>query len=232
MQLDIKNGRVNLDATAVPVRQILAEWARIGGTRVVGAEKILGSVTLKLVDMPERQALDLILRNVAGYMAAPRVAASEVGQSAYSRIVVLPTSAPPVANTAVNTGQPQTGPGGMRMPPRPPEMEKSPEPVPVDQPDNGMNQPVFTFPQQPSAIFNPPPGQPTPFGVPVQNGNQPVITLQPNANGQPTIYNFMPTNGAPQNTPGFTVIGSPTPGMVQQPAQQPGMIQPVKPPPK
>ena len=56
--------------------------------QVVGADKITGApLTLKLVDMPERQALDIILRNVAGFMAAPRTAAAAPGASAYDRIL-------------------------------------------------------------------------------------------------------------------------------------------------
>jgi hypothetical protein len=54
----------------------------------------------------------------------------------------------------------------------------------------------------------------------------PVLTLQPNANGQPTIYNFVPnSDGTMQpQTPqpsGFTIIGSPTPGLIQQPTPTP-----------
>ncbi len=93
LNLQINDGRVTLDATNVPARQILAEWARIGGTKVVGAEKITGSpLTLKLVDMPERQALDIILRNVAGFMAAPRQASAVPGASTYDRILIMATS--------------------------------------------------------------------------------------------------------------------------------------------
>jgi hypothetical protein len=250
LQLDIKDGRVNLDATAVPVRQILAEWTRIGGTRIVGGDKITGApLTIKLVDTPEREALDLILRNVAGYMAAPK-SADATGASNYSRIMVLPTTSAPPAVASARPGGPGNMPSGLdRRVPRPPGMDQpgaddQPPPPPTeDGTDTG--QPVFTFPQpgQPNGIFQPvppggapfgQPGSPTPFGTPVQPGQQPVISLQPNANGQPTIYNFMPNNGMAQpgfsNTPGFTVIGSPTPGMIQQPPQpnQPGM--PVKPP--
>ena len=55
MSLQIKDGRVSLEANAVPVRQILAEWARVGGTKIVGADKITGApLTLHIVNMPER----------------------------------------------------------------------------------------------------------------------------------------------------------------------------------
>src|SRR5262245_25725026 len=77
LKMSFNQGLVSVDATQVPVRQILAEWAKLGGTKVVNGERVTGSpVTLKLVDVPEAQALEIILRNVAGYMAAPRAAAS------------------------------------------------------------------------------------------------------------------------------------------------------------
>src|SRR5262245_13961885 len=117
VNLKISNGRVTLDATNVPVRQILAEWARVGGTKVVGAEKITGApLTLKLADMPERQALDIILRNVAGFIAAPRRAADS-GASAYDRILVLATSSvvPPTTATA-SGGRPAVGNPGLNQP--------------------------------------------------------------------------------------------------------------------
>lgn len=248
LTLDIKDGRVNLDATSVPARQILAEWAKVGGTKVVGADKITGGpLTLKFVDMPERQALDIILRNVAGYMAAPRLASAAPGASGYDRILILPTSSP-VASSANNTNAVRlpTTPGQMtgterRVPPRPPGLrpaDADADPVPDPDPDpsdTGVNpgQPVFTFPQPQvpgNQVFVPVPQGPN--GQPVFTpGTQPQITLQPGANGQPTIYNFMPTGQAPPpNTGGFTVIGSPRPGVIQQPVPQPG--QPVPVPPK
>jgi hypothetical protein len=248
VKLEIKDGRVTLEATSVPARQILAEWAKIGGTKVVGAEKITGApVTLKLVSVPERQALDIILRNVAGYMAAPRLASATPGSSGYDRILILPTStAPASASTAspVNPGlRGNTGPGSMAgerrvMPmPRPPNLrppdpdvadDPEPEPEP-DQADTGVvnpGQPVFTFPQPQmpgNQVFVPVP----PNGA--MPGAVPQINLQPNANGQPTIYNFVPQPGVVPPTTGFGVIGSPTPGTVQQPVQ-PGQV-PPKPPP-
>ena len=43
LTLDIHDGLVTMSATNVPVRQVLAEWASVGGTRVVGAERITGA---------------------------------------------------------------------------------------------------------------------------------------------------------------------------------------------
>jgi hypothetical protein len=251
LKLEIKDGRVNLDATSVPARQILAEWANVGGTKVVGADKITGApLTLKLVDVAERQALDIILRNVAGYMAAPRLASAAPGASAYDRILILPTSVSAGTAASNNNASRLPIPGPMAgterrvpAPPRPPGIrppntnsdEPDEEPDSNDTTDTGVNpgQPVFTFPQPQvpgNQVF-----------VPVQQGAngqpgfvpsaQPQITLQPGPNGQPTIYNFMPTGQAPANPSPFTVIGSPTPGVIQpQPVVAPG--QPIPVPPK
>ena len=69
----MQNGRVTLVATDATVRQILAEWARVGQTKIVNVERIPGGpLTLELTDVPEAQALDILLRSVSGYIAAPR----------------------------------------------------------------------------------------------------------------------------------------------------------------
>ena len=250
LTLHIDSGRVTLDAVNVPARQILAEWARIGGTKVVGAEKITGGpLTLRLVDMPERQALDIILRNVAGFMAAPRQASAVPGASAYDRILIMATSSvvPPQPAAGRNAPAPNFGAamnGTQRRAPRPPnlppgvgdEPAQDDQGIQDDQADTGVaEQPVFTFPTPQQGGTNNPVFVPMPSGGfgNAAPGTAPVITLQPGANG-PTIYNFIPTEqqGAPtrsQPTTGFGVIGSPQPGMIQVPQTQPTPSQPPPP---
>lgn len=93
VQLSIGNGRVSLVAKDATVRQILSEWARIGQTKIVNVERIPGGpVTLELKDMPEDQALDLLLRSISGYLAAPRLM-MVANASRFDRIVVMPTIA-------------------------------------------------------------------------------------------------------------------------------------------
>ena len=100
VQLTIGNGRVSLVAKDATVRQILAEWARVGQTKIVNVERIPGGpVTLELKDVSEQQALDVLLRSVSGYMAAPR-AAGVINASAFDRIIVMPASRAPVAVAA------------------------------------------------------------------------------------------------------------------------------------
>ena len=248
LTLTFNEGRVSLDAAAVPVRTILSEWGRLGGTKVVGADRITGApLTIRLENVPEAQALEVVLRNVAGYMAAPRRAES-LGASAYDRILVMPTSTTAaVATTA--TGRPgangnnlagtQRGVRGGAAPPVQVE-----EPAQQDAADNGVNDPAFSFPQQNpfQAIGQPTqPGQPGPFGTPIPPGSQaPVVQFGPGMGGQaisvnPTQEQQMPVMQFPGAAPagnaptgGFGVVGSTTPGVIVQPAApaQPGVRPP------
>src|SRR3954471_23582097 len=105
LKLTIDNGRVTLIAQDVPLRQILDEWARIGKTTIVNADKLTGPpMTLQLVDRPEREALDLILRSASGYIAAQRNV-SVPGASVFDKVMILAVSHGPVgvANNAATT---------------------------------------------------------------------------------------------------------------------------------
>jgi hypothetical protein len=106
VQLSIRGGRVTLVATDATVRQILTEWARVGKTNVVNVDRIPGGpITLQLTDVPEPEALDLLLRSVTGYVAAPRpVAAPDL--SRYDRILVLPTATLAPARDAIAPTRP------------------------------------------------------------------------------------------------------------------------------
>jgi hypothetical protein len=118
VRLEFSGGRVTLSARNVPVRAILAEWARVGGATIVNADRIVGpAVSLELNGVPERQAIDVVLRGVAGYMIAPRPTGS-TGASAFDRIVVLPTSSAPAP--------PPPPAAAVRQPPRPPIIVRPP----------------------------------------------------------------------------------------------------------
>jgi hypothetical protein len=125
--LEFNSGQVTLSAQNAPVRAILQEWARLGGATIVNGDRVTGPpVTLELTGVPERQALDIVLRSVAGYIVAPRPAGSQ-GVSAFDRIVILPTSvaprAPAPAAAAAASRPPQIRPGIMRPPEPDPGIE-------------------------------------------------------------------------------------------------------------
>jgi hypothetical protein len=220
LKLSFQDGRVSVDANAVPVRAILNEWSKIGGTKVVGAERIIGApLTVKLVNVTEAQALESILRSVAGYMAAPRNGTS-TGPSMYDRILVMATSsAPAPANAARPAPAQSTAFAGTQrfVPPRPrqeqPEQEEDPEPD-----ENPPSPPVFTFPQpgqngiqQPGTFTNAPPSV-----------NQPGMVVP--APQTITINPAQATPGQPQMPVGVSQPGMMVPA--PQPTQPPGMIRP------
>lgn len=221
LKLSFQDGRVTVDATSVPVRTILNEWAKIGGTRVVGAERITGSpLTVKLVNVPEAQALEIILRSVAGYMAAPRNGGT-TGPSIYDRILVMATtSAPATASAAPRPApaQPNAFAGTQRfVPPRQrpdqPEDEET-----VEQDENPPAPPVFTFPQAPQQNGFPQPGT---FTNAPQSVSQPGMQVP-----APQTITINPAQGAPGQP--IMPIGVSQPGMMvpaPQPAP-PGMIRP------
>ena len=167
LEILFDNGRVTVRATDVTLRQILQEWARQGQTRIAGLEKLAGApVTIELVDVPERQAIEILLRSVAGYMAAPRLAAAGSTQSSYDRLMILATSvaAPPPA-------------GG----PRPTAFAPPPQPQPFPDPiqlANGEDGPAEGAP--------PPPGAPV-FGPPTDPNASPPVPMVPGGQVRPQM---------------------------------------------
>jgi hypothetical protein len=114
VRISLHDGRVSISARDAAVRQILSEWARVGRTKIVNAERIsAGAMTIELKNVPEKDALDMLLRSISGYLAAPRVPFM-ADASLFDRIIVMPASAPPRATSvvapapfAVLTGAPQ-----------------------------------------------------------------------------------------------------------------------------
>ena len=99
--LEFQNGNVRLTAQNASVSQILAEWARRGRTTIVNGERVPGPpVTLELNDVPEQQALDVVLRSASGYLVAGRENVVS-GASAFDRILILPTSSRPAGSPAL-----------------------------------------------------------------------------------------------------------------------------------
>lgn len=196
LKLSIQNGLVTLTAQDVPLSMIMAEWARIGQTRIVNGEKILTPVSVQLVDVPERKALDILLRSASGYMLAERPT-PVAHASVFDRILILPTSRPP-ANVPVNSipqpfnAAPRPVPaqpmpdmddteGG--EPPMPPGVGPQGAPVPGQPQLPGQAQPPGQTPgtpnnapltaPRPGQLPQPAPQQPVPFGAPRPPGTGP-----------------------------------------------------------
>lgn len=198
LKLSIANGRATLIATDAPVSQILAEWARIGGTTVVNGERVPGpTLTIQMVDRPEREVLDAVLRSAAGYVAAQR-AALVTSLSVYDRILILPTSQAPAFNPAA-VATPTFTPA-----PRP-YVVPSPEDDPVEQPHVI---PPGAVPMPPGAVSpQPQPATQSTPGMP-QTLPRPGM-LPPPAPGAPNPY----VPNSPNTRPGPG--GTPQPGAVR-----------------
>lgn len=121
LALAIAEGRVTLTAAEAPLGDVLAEWSRAGNTRFEGVGE-LGSarVTLHLEGVPEREALRLLLRPAAGFLAAPRRSQGS-GASIYGRVWIR-----------AGRRAPQAAPGGAsqeRRPPLPPRRIREAPPI-------------------------------------------------------------------------------------------------------
>ena len=131
VRLTISDGRVSLVSKGATVQQILAEWTRVGGTRIDNANAIPGGpLDLQLSDVSEEQALQVLLRDanvvvVGG--ARPGAQASRI-----ARIFVAPqgrplpqlppapaailTTAPPAVSPVPSAVQPIIGLNGLPVP--------------------------------------------------------------------------------------------------------------------
>ena len=214
VQLTIQNGRVTLNARNATVREILAEWARVGRIRILNGERVPGGpITIQLTDVPEGRALEVVLRSVSGYMAAPRRVATE-GASTFERILVLPTSAPPRQAAAAPTParQPRAFPGGFNQQPQfNPQFPPAGDFPADDDPDgprpvnvipnpgaagaNQQQQPSPDAPPPPEPQFQAVPGL-APGGVPVGVAAPGMLVPQakPGAPGQQPSPNVPPNN--------------------------------------
>lgn len=217
VSLTIDDGYVTLSAKDATVRQILAEWSRVGRTKVVNGDRISSSpLTLQLINVPEAEALDILLRSVSGYLAAPR--AVEVSNaSRFDRILVMPTSTPPRVASAPSS------PVAAPQPFQPPQLadDNDVEDQVMQGPPGAVPQRGPVFPQFPNMAGQLPPGQ-TPGQPP--GGAFPQTTPFPSPNSP--VQGFTP----PPPMPGGMPVGVSTPGMMVTPPQQaqPGI--PVEPP--
>ena len=93
ISLTLRDGRVTLVTQNATPAAILAEWARQGQVKVVDGERVPGvPLSLRLENVPEREALDIVLRGAAGYIAAPRAQQAAATQSRFDRVIVMAAS--------------------------------------------------------------------------------------------------------------------------------------------
>ena len=217
VHVTMSGGRVTVSAKNATVGQILAEWAKVGQTKIVNPERAgSGVLTIELTNVPEVEAIEIILRSAGGYVLAPR-RVETADASRYDRILILPQSSP---------------------------VSAAPRPASAALPQPRPGPPTAFAPARP---FVPPPGQTAvPQVAPDDNddpADRPGAGAAPGIqNTRPPVFNTFPqaapqrTDLAPPPAPASSVtapVGVAVPGMVvptPQPAGQPGVV--AQPPPQ
>jgi hypothetical protein len=212
VNLEFHDGLVNLTTQNAPLRAILAEWARLGGTQVVNLERLAGSpVTLQLTNVPETQALDIILRGTAGYIAGQRTSVAATNQSSLDRIMVVPTAgtAPPAV-----ASRPAATPPPFQQTPQP-SFQQTPQPFAQANPDD--DPPDAPDDERPNRVNRP--------GVP------PAVLRMVGPNGQAVPQPYVIDDDTPQ-VPAPAPTTAPNPFGVTTGAARPGMPPPQPTPPQ
>lgn len=150
LEISFQNGLVTLVARGVTVPEIMAEWARKGGSRITNAEKIVGGpVNYEFTNVPETVVLQSVLRSASGYIAAPRRLGGPTGASTIEQVMIVATSRPsanavitmptaPAQNSQVYQGSPDDDIPPVTVRPQP-EQPKQPQPqAPSTQPSVGV----------------------------------------------------------------------------------------------
>jgi hypothetical protein len=221
VHLTMNDGRVSIVAKDATVRQILAEWGRVGQARIVNVDLVPGGPqTLELHDVAEAQALEVLLRSLSGYILAPR-AVTAANLSTFDRIIIMPTLAGvrPAAQTASSAA-----PAPL---PQPPEIQQA---VEDDQPQLAGDQDD----ERPASTVV----------VPAQTGRGAVLNAFPRQSMEVAPQGVIPGGGvlptptAPQTpvaaprSPSAPFGGVAVPGMVAPAPQQaqPGQPKQAQPP--
>jgi hypothetical protein len=132
LNISFNDGRVTLVAENVTVREILAEWARKGGSKIVNADTLSGDPVYltEFQNQPEADVLRTLLRDAPGYGVSMR-GVTDVAVSTVDAVYIItakssaapaaasyaapPPAAAPVYDPALFGDQPNTPQSAPRM---------------------------------------------------------------------------------------------------------------------
>ena len=160
VKIELANGRITLLARDATLGEILSEWGRVGHVQMINLERVSsGPMTIDVREMPEPQALAMLLRTLSGYMAAPKIQAAG-NTSIFDRVFIM--AAPRPAAPATSTSYTQ--------PPAQQQLYRNGTPVPLgtdDRDPSDSPQRVYPGPGQTPGVQQPAIAQPpTPGAVP------------------------------------------------------------------
>jgi hypothetical protein len=177
VQVAMHDGLVSVIARDAMLGEILDAWGRVGQTKIINAEKVVGTpLTIQFADVPEQQALDVLLRSVGGYLAVSR-SVGRAGGSRFDRIIILPArggesstvrqvepTLPPTVwppQQMTNGGAPAIGPDGLPAEDDQQDAPSAPAPAPAFSQDRPANAPPSTLGSLgPGMVVTPPPRNP------------------------------------------------------------------------
>jgi hypothetical protein len=220
----LRDGLVTVVAKDATARQILIEWAKVGQAKVVNGDRVPGGpISLELTNVSEAHVLEILLRGVSGYVAAPRVGGSAT-DSQYSSVIVMPTSvAPRSTPLAAAPPQPVFQQPQFAQPQLPDDGDDdkpaAPSPNPRGPVFNTFPQPQVVNPQLQQGQFPQPVGVQQPPAPPVQ---QQVAPQPP----PPSAFPTAPFGGGVA-VPGMVAPApQPQPGVITAPGQVPATRRP------
>jgi len=216
LELSIKDGLVSIDAQDVTIRQILAAWARVGKTQIINLERVSGGpITIKLEGVPEKQALDIILRSVPGYIALPRES-FVADASVYDRVLIMATT---TAVAAVRAQTPTFAPTfpGFRGGANITQLRPGMPPGPFEPPGDPQDDPALAAAAAAGLVAVPA----------LTPGPSPVLMMPEGVQQSPPFSAAPATPSNPWNAP----AGTSTPGYTPPPAPPatPQMMRPRPP---
>jgi hypothetical protein len=206
VRVTFANGRVTVIANAATVSEILAEWSRVGGSTFVDANRIPAQerLTIRLENATELDALDVLLRSVAGYMIMPRQVGA-AGSSLVGRVFILPTSTPAA----------YVAPAEVPQPGEDPDLQSLLSAAPPRPDDDG---PVR---------FETPPPPPSASSASPQFGQASPLLGQSSPLGDGTTTQTVPGLGVvTSQQPGVVITGQAAPGRPNRPSTRPTQPKP------
>lgn len=161
LEISFNDGLVTLVAENVTLREILAEWARKGGSRITNADKITGAAVfpMEFRNEPEAAVLRALLRDLPGYGASMRIAPSP-NASVVEAVFIHATR---TITTSGSSGASAVPPPATRMNfQEPPQPQAAPRMIQGSPDDEIPPVRPIVGDGPPTTPNTPPAGQPTP----------------------------------------------------------------------
>jgi hypothetical protein len=206
VEVSFAAGRVTVSAADAPVADVLAEWARKGGSEIVGAENLGGRrISIRLMNTPEADALRAIVGSPGWFRTDAREAPGSA-ESAFTRIVILPEARTARGDDALTPERrykyyedPDAAAGAAAL------MSLPSDPRPAGPRPPGDPETIYVYAPATTSI----PDDPRMVPPPASENRQPLFPTS--VRDPETIYEYSPTPQPPEPVTSSTAIPAPLP---------------------